>query len=104
MTAIPDEVDLPEDVLEFKPEFMAKLYDIGFQIGLDGPANWRKTPARLGRFEQKAVQLGPQLSEFAIASKSNQFQDMVVVPQQRVFSWLDTSYPRFESACPTPCL
>lgn len=55
MTAIPDEVDLPEDVLEFKPEFMAKLYDIGFQIGLDGPANWRKTPARLGRFEQKAV-------------------------------------------------
>ena len=53
MTAIPDAVRLPEDVLEFKPEFMSKLYDIGYEIGKKGPGDWRTTPPRLGRLEQK---------------------------------------------------
>lgn len=55
LTAIPDNIPLSDEGLDFDRERMKKLFAIGRKIGQQGPDHWRKLPPRLGRFERLAA-------------------------------------------------
>lgn len=55
MTGIPDEIRPSQESLDFDPVRMNKLFEAGRKVGLSGPAGWRKTPPRLGRYQRIAV-------------------------------------------------
>lgn len=54
MTAIPDNIPIPQQGLDFDPVRMGKLFAAGRKVGQAGPAGWLNTPPRIGKFERIA--------------------------------------------------
>ncbi len=50
--AIPDEIPISQESLDFDPVRMRELYQAGYQIGLKGQKNWPDQPNNLSNYEK----------------------------------------------------
>ncbi|MEM9277368.1 MAG: hypothetical protein AAGA76_02200, partial [Pseudomonadota bacterium] len=55
LTSIPDSIEIAEDVLDFNPVRMNKLYKAGYELGLQGPETWARRPPRLSDQQMNAA-------------------------------------------------
>lgn len=60
MTSIPDNIPIVDDVLNFNPERMERLYQAGYAIGRLGVENWKKAPASVRNDEASVKKVASQ--------------------------------------------
>ena len=60
MTSIPDSVPIAQKSLDFDPVRMRRLFQAGYQIGLEGTDNWLRRPPSISRELKQAALDAPQ--------------------------------------------
>ncbi len=54
ITSVPDSFPISNAMLEFDPERMRQLYEVGYQVGAKGPSAWSATPRDINAEERVA--------------------------------------------------